>query len=123
MLINLRIPIFASGIQRALTEQRPDWSIEILPGADHIAALCREKRPDALLLEALPWNPWTVEQRLEICQEIRQTVPACKLCMMVNEGEKKLVEAAIQAKRNGQIDAFAFEDISPAYLAAVIDCL
>ena len=123
MLINLRIPIFAAGIQHALTEQRPDWCIEILPGADHIAALCREKQPDALLLEVLPRESWTIEQRLGICQEIRQTVPTCKLCMMVNEDEKKLVEATIQAKQNGQIDAFVFEDISSAYLAAVIDCL
>ena len=116
--------LFADAVSRALQNAGSDFQIQGSESPEDTANLCRLFRPYALLMEVTGYEPWRLEERMKIRNEVRQTNPDCKIVLMCDENtEKRLAEDIRQAKKDGLIDQFIYGSISTSYLMAVMDTL
>ena len=58
------------------------------------------------------------EQILSFCRKLRQTVPGCRLMLLVSQNDKAGCELAIKATKNSNADDYIFYDASLQYLFA-----
>lgn len=85
---------------------------------------CKSHNADVLLMEAIRMNPFTLEERLEIAQEVRKTLPNCKIVLLCDENaDPNMAEQVKSAKKLGLIDCFFYSSVSGEYLAAMLDAL
>ena len=60
---------------------------------------------------------------LDVCKDIKEACPNCKIMLMCPEHDKKSVESCIDALKKGQIDDYVFYDTSPEYLTSKLESL
>jgi len=60
---------------------------------------------------------------LNVCEEIKEASPGCKVMLMCPEQDKKSVLACVEAKRRGKIDDYIFYEASPEYLTSKLESL
>ena len=86
--------------------------------------LCRSCRADVLLLEVCPHPPRTLQDRLQLANDLRDVCPDCKTVLLVDEAEyPELATAVCLAKKDHIVDDFVYASVSPAYLSAMMDTL
>ena len=75
-------------------------------------------------MEVTGHNPWSLKERLLLCNEVKRKSPECKVVFLVDEkADTNLAGEVRQAKKDGFIDNFIYGSVSPTYLSAVIDTL
>lgn len=83
---------------------------------------CLREEPEILLLGVSLVDGYTVEQREELIRQVRQSLPGCRIVILVDE---RLSEATVtrvkQLKLTGAIDGFLFTSVSMEYLVAMLE--
>ena len=116
--------LFAAAVEDALL--RSDFGFDTVKSQAPLQTLplCKAQPPDILLMDVMSYPPRTLEERLEIRDRLKKSLPSCKIVLTVDENsEKKEADRVRLAKKDGLIDGFIYNSASPAYLAAVIDAL
>lgn len=81
-------------------------------------------RQPALAVVEIPERPGdAILDALDVCEDIREASPACKIVLICPEQEKISVEACQKAKSRGIIDDYVFYDCSAEYLASKLESL
>jgi len=60
---------------------------------------------------------------LDVCKDIKEACPNCKVMLMCPEHDKKSVNTCIDAKKKGKIEDYIFYDSSPEYLTSKLEAL
>ena len=124
IVLDLQSGLYAKAIQRILMQELDGYQVIISERPDKTVQRCKTFRPYALLMEATSYAPWMLEERLAICDRVKEFAPDCKIVMLVDDvADAALAEQVTQAKRDGLIDAFLFCSASDSYLVAVMDSL
>ena len=75
------------------------------------------------LIEATESGPYDIRYCLELCKNLREKTPECKLVLMCPEQDEKSVKQVIKAKGNKLIDDFIFYDVTMSYLLSKLSSL
>ena len=62
-------------------------------------------------------------ETLDVCDDIREVCPFCKIMLMCPEQDQKSVDACVEAKRQGKIEDYIFYDTTPEYLTSKLKSL
>ena len=116
---------FAEAVEDALRKSGFGFDTVKAKNPEQTVSLCREKPTAVLLMDAMTYPPRTLAERLKIREKLKQSVPACKVVLMVDENSERDVADRVRlAKKDGLIDEFIYScTASAAYIAAVIDAL
>ena len=60
---------------------------------------------------------------LDVCEDIKDACPNCKIMLMCPEQDKQSVDACVEAKRKGKIEDYIFYDTTPEYLASKLESM
>ena len=124
IVLDMQCRMFADAISKALTDSDPDFSIRFTESPDDTANVCKSSRAYALIMEVTGHNPWSLKERVQLCNEVKRKSPECKVVFLVDEkADTNLAGEVRQAKKDGFIDNFIYGSVSPTYLSAVIDTL
>ena len=72
----------------------------------------------AALIEATESGPYNMNYCLQVCENLREQRPECKLLLMCPEQDEKSVKQVLDAKAENKIDDFVFYDVTIDYLAS-----
>ena len=72
----------------------------------------------AALIEATESGPYNMNYCLQVCKNLREQRPECKLLLMCPEQDEKSVKQVVDAKAENKIDDFVFYDVTIDYLAS-----
>lgn len=125
ILVNLRDYLFMDAIALALSaEGCGDLVVQKVPTPSDLPKFCLITEPYAVLLEVTGDSPYTLKERMELREQIRDLSKACKIVLLVDENaDKNITEHVRQAKKDGCIDLFLYGSVSASYLAALMDTL
>ena len=117
--------LFAAAIEDALLGSGFGFDTVKVKSPAQTLSLCRERSADVLLMDVMTLPPRSMAERLKIRDELKQSVPACKIVLMVDEKSEGTVADKVRlAKKDGLIDDFIYSgSASAAYIAAVTDAL
>ena len=124
IVVDMQNYLFTDAIAQALKNEDSDFDVRRSESPDKTVELCGVCEPYALLMEVTGYSPQTLEERLEIIDEVKRSKSDCQIVLIVDENaEKKLAKRVLQAKKDGLIDNFIYGSVSATYLSAVIDAL
>lgn len=124
IVLDMQCTMFAEAISQSLSGSDPDFVVQRSESPDQTLSLCRSVLAHALIMEVTGFSPWRLSERLQLCRKLRQSVPQCKVLLLVDEtANADLAVSVRQAKKDGLIDNFIYTSVSPSYLAAVLDTL
>ena len=117
--------LFAAAIEDALLGSGFGFDTVRAKSPVQTLSLCRDKAADVLLMDVMTLPPRSMAERLKIRDQLKQSVPACKIVLMVDEKSEGTVADKVRlAKKDGLIDDFIYSgSASAAYIAAVTDAL
>jgi CheY-like chemotaxis protein len=103
-----------------LAEKSPDLEFRIHPLLNlHQAVLDTEiLKIDTAVVDVIAGTPQEAEAVLEICERLRQTVPNCRILLLVPQVNKEARGMATRAVKNKTADDYVFYDVSLDYLLA-----
>ena len=81
------------------------------------------RQPKIALVEIPERHGPSARCALDVCEDIRDASPGCKIILICPENDEKSVEATLKAKKEGEIDDFLFYDLSVDYLIAKLESL
>ena len=84
------------------------------------SAVISANHAHSALIEVTENGEYDVGFCLALCDNIRETMPDCKLLLMCPEQDKSAVRQAVSAKRTGRITNFVFYDASLRYLSSML---
>jgi len=79
--------------------------------------------PTLALVEIPEQQGDPAQETFDVCEEIKNTSPGCKIMLMCPEQDKKSVEACVEAKKKGKIEDYVFYDTTPEYLTSKLEAL
>lgn len=124
IVLDMQCTMFAEAISQSLSGSDPDFDVQRSESPDQTLSLCRSVLAHALIMEVTGFSPWRLSERLQLCKKLRQSIPQCKVLLLVDEtANADLAVSVRQAKKDGLIDNFIYTSVSPSYLAAVLDTL
>lgn len=124
VVVDMQNLLFADAIAAALQDFDSDYSVYRSEGPEKTADLCIDTQANILIMEVTTYNPWKLEERMFIRENVLSRIPDCKLVLVVDENtEKKLADRVCLAKKDGLIDSFIYGSVPINYLLAVIDTL
>ena len=124
IILDLQSALYAKAIRRLLAQELDDCRVTVSKTPSETAAQSRLLRPDALLLEVTDFAPWTLDERLALCAQVKRDAPGCKAALIADDAAPhELTEQIKKAKQRGDIDAFLFTSATEEYLVAMIDSL
>ncbi len=124
IVLDMQCTMFAEAISQSLSGSDPDFDVQRSESPDQTLSLCRFVLAHALIMEVTGFSPWRLSERLQLCRKLRQSVPQCKVLLLVDENANADLAVSVkQAKKDGLIDNFIYASVSPSYLAAVLDTL
>jgi hypothetical protein len=124
IVIDMQSRLMSRMLERVLQQEMTDCTPIISEGPDNTAEQCRLFKPYALFMEVTGYAPWMLEERLKICESVRNSLPTCKFVFSVDENaDPKLADRVMWCKKDGKIDAFIYNSTSDRYLAAILDSL
>ena len=117
--------LFAAALKDALCRSGFGFDTVIAESTEQTLSLCREEPTAVLLMDVMTYPPRTLAERLKIRDELKKSIPVCKIVLMVDEkSERKVADKVRLAKKDGLIDDFIYSgSASAAYIAAVVDVL
>ena len=93
-------------------------------GSNRTVQACVACAADIVLMEVTRVQSTALETRLNEGKQIRQLVPGCKIVLLCDEKiSPEIAHEVIEAKRNGQIDAFYYSSLTGKYLMAALYAL
>jgi len=125
ILVSVQNSLLAEAIIMALKKQgqfRPDR----IPSSksEEIVLISLNMRADILLMEATYLPSSSLDTRIQICNQLREKLPECKLVLLCDDdAAPDIADRVKQAKQNGQIDAFFYASVTANYLTAALDAL
>ncbi|WP_455581735.1 hypothetical protein [Dysosmobacter sp.] len=123
VIVNMQNFIFSDAIRRALREDG-DFNVTAVDDTQQVVEQCMLLTANIVLMEVTGYTPWKLEERLKIRDELRRSVPDCKIVLIVDEkAEKNVAKQVKQAKQDGLIDFFVYGSTSSSYLTALLDTL
>ena len=124
IVLDMQCAMFAEAISQSLSGSDPDFVIQRSDSPKQTLSLCRSVLAHALIMEVTSVSPWQLSERLQLCQEVRHSLPQCKVLLLVDENANADLAVSVkQVKKDGLIDNFIYASVSPSYLAAVLDTL
>lgn len=124
IVIDMQSTLVSRAFECILRQKMRDCNPIVSERPEDTAEQCRLFRPYALLMEVTGYTPWMLEERLRICEMVRNQGSGCKFVFAVDENaEPELAGRVTQCKKDGRIDAFIYNSTSERYLAAVLDSL
>lgn len=124
VVVDMQNILFADAISTALKNFDSDFCVYQSERPEKTTTLCSYVEADVLIMEVTAYTPWRMEERMKICDAVKDENPNCKVVLMVDENtERQLADRVRQTKKDGLIDNFIYGSVSSAYLAAVIDAL
>jgi len=81
------------------------------------------RKPKIALVEIPERHGFPVQYVLDVCKDIQEASPGCKIILICPENNEESVEATLKAKKEGEIDDFLFYDLSVDYLVAKLETL
>lgn len=124
IVLDMQCTMFAEAISQSLSGSDPDFIVQRSESPDQTLSLCRSVLAHALIMEVTGSSPWRLSERLQLCRKLRQSIPQCKVLLLVDENANADLAVSVkQAKKDGLIDNFIYASVSPSYLAAVLDTL
>lgn len=124
IVLDMQCTMFAEAISQSLSGNDPDFVVQRSESPDQTLTLCRSVLAHALIMEVTGFSPWRLSERLQLCKKLRQSIPQCKVLLLVDENANADLAVSVkQAKKDGLIDNFIYASVSPSYLAAVLDTL
>ncbi len=116
--------LFTDAVAGALRDFDSDFDVLRSEDPQKTSDMCSYVSANILIMEVTSHSPWTLEQRMKIRDEQKQTNPNCKIVLIVDENaDKRLADRVRLAKKDGLIDGFLYGSVSAAYLSAVVDTL
>lgn len=118
--------VFAESVHLMLGQTGEFHPIQILSRKlDVVLIECQAARPDILMMDVAPASSeTTLEERLELMKELKETLPDCKMVLFCDEtAYPDLARDVMRAKQVGKIDAFFYASVTAEYLAAALDSL
>lgn len=123
VIVNMQNYVFSDAIRRALHEDG-DFNVAAVDDTQQVVEQCVLLTANLVLMEVTGYTPWKLEERLKIRDELRRSVPDCKIVLIVDEkAEKQIAKQVKQAKQDGLIDFFVYGSTSASYLTALLDTL
>ena len=125
MIVNMKDFIFADAIAQALRgDSVSDFAVQNIGQPREIIRYCKILSPYALLMEVTRYEPYTLDERLDIVDAVKRAMPGCKIVLLVDENsEKELAKRVRCAKKEGRIDQFIYGSTSASFLVAIMDTL
>ena len=105
----------------AAVEAKQEEIFQILPMLDY-----KQAALDAQVLSidiAIVDGNQEIGTALQLCGQLRTSVPRCKILFMVGQQSRADMEIAVAAKRSGRIHDFLFYDASLDYLIAKLSSM
>jgi response regulator RpfG family c-di-GMP phosphodiesterase len=59
----------------------------------------------------------------DVCEDIKEMCPGCKIMLMCPEKDKQSIEECVEAKKSGKIEDYIFYEASPEYLISKLKAL
>ncbi|MCI6816916.1 MAG: hypothetical protein ACI4NQ_05450 [Christensenellales bacterium] len=123
IVINFRNFIFSEAVELAL-KNNGDFHVLAVDEPCELVRSCRAFAANILLMEVAPFSCWTLEERLAIRNEMKASLPDCKIVLMTDErSEPELAKRVCDAKKAQLIDQFVYCSTSASYLSALLDTL
>ena len=125
VVIHMRDCLFAAAIAHSLqADKRGNFTVQQVAAPEEVIRCCRQCGPYAVLMEVSGNAPYTLEERLKIRDEVKESHPQSKVVLIVDENSEKTAARQVrEAKRSGRIDQFIYGSISASYLVALMDTL
>lgn len=124
VVVDMQNTLFADAIAKVLEKFDSDFDVCCSERPEKTPEMCDYTLAQILIMEVTNYTPWKFEERMKICDTVKQRDPNCKIVLVVDENtEKKLADKVRQDKKDGLIDNFIYGSVSATYLSAVIDTL
>ena len=88
--------------------------------AAHSAAA---RKPDIALVEIPEKHGTPAIDTLEICEEIKEISPGCKIVLLCPEQDRGSVNECVKAKKQGKVEDYLFYDSGVDYLVSKLEAL
>ena len=85
--------------------------------------MAQVRQPTLALVEIPERNGEPAQEALDVCEDIKETSPGCKIMLMCPEQDGESVRRCADAKRKGEIEDYIFYDASPEYLVSKLESL
>ena len=115
IVLDMQCTMFAEAISQSLSGNDPDFAVQRSESPAQTLSLCRSVLAHALIMEVTGFSPWRLSERLRLCQEVRRSLPQCKVLLLVDENANADLAVSVkQAKKDGLIDNFIYASVSPS---------
>ena len=122
VLLIMHRRIMSDAVKRSLSGN-PDFELFLNQDYKNVKDYVLTYKPDITLVEIPESNAYHPKEYLEICVEVRETAPQCKLLLMCPENSDESKRAAVESMHSGIIEDFIFYDVSIEYLATKLKAL
>ena len=112
----------SDAVKRSLSGN-PDFELFLNQDYKNVKDYVLTYKPDITLVEIPESKAYHPKEYLEICAEVRETAPQCKLLLMCPENSDESKRAAVESMHSGIIEDFIFYDVSIEYLATKLKAL
>lgn len=124
IVVDMQNKLFSDAIAKALQDFDLDFEVYKSENPSKTVELCADVVANILIMEVTAYTPWKLTERMQIRNEIKKSMPDCKIVLMVDENtEKKSADTVRRMKKDGLIDCFIYSSVSSTYLSALIDAL
>ena len=125
ILVSMQNTLLSEAIAKALADTGNFRAEQILPGkTGDTLPLCCALRAEILFMEVSCMKNYSLENRLQLIEEVRRSVPGCKFALICDENSDEELARRVKTTRQAhRIDAFFYTSVTPAYLTAALDAL
>ncbi len=125
IILSIRNNLVCEALTRSLEESGEFRPYKLLFSRENeVLRECKALSPDILLLEVAFGRRTDLKTRLAEASEVRQNSPNCKIIFLCDENSSpELANQVVQAKRDGQIDAFFYASVGTRYLVAALTAI
>jgi response regulator RpfG family c-di-GMP phosphodiesterase len=90
---------------------------------DKAKKMAQIHHPVLALVEVPERHGEPVLDAFDVCMDIKEACPDCKIMLMCPEQDERSVDACADAKRNNRIEDYIFYESSPEYLTSKLKAL
>ena len=125
IVLSIRNNLVCEALTRSLAESGEFRPYKLLFSRENeVLRECKAISPEILLLEVAFGRKTDLKTRLAEASEVRQSLPNCKIIFLCDENSSpELANQVVQAKRDGQIDAFFYASVGSRYLVAALTAI
>ena len=107
-----------SGLLIEAIKSRTDMDAFGLYEFSEVKGIAMTRQPKIALIEIPEKRGHPAQDALDICGDIKEASPGCKIILICPENDEESVSACIAAVRKGKINDYLFYDLSVDYLVS-----